>query len=158
VPLTPASASRRASQDLTLCSQDIALSLEDDAPLQGPRAAFLVDIQNPCWIYKDAALEGVASIAAAVGQIPFNFQIGEAVKKIAFAKPETAVGELVVSLGCAGEVIARLPLAPAASSQAVTALPPARIAPRSGVADLCLRFAQPALEPMWVLDSIELAR
>lgn len=158
VSLAPASASRRASQDLTLCSQDIALSLEDDAPLQGPRAAFLVDIQNPCWLYKDAALDGVTAIAASVGQIPFNFQIGEAVKKIAFAKPETAAGELLVSLGCGGEVIARLPLAPATASQAVTALPPAKIAARGGRADLCLRFAQPTLEPMWVVDSIELRR
>jgi hexosaminidase len=51
-------------------------------------------------------------------------------------------------------VIARLALAPAAANAAVTALPRAAVAPTSGKHDVCLRFAQPALEPLWVLESI----
>ena len=43
---------RRTSHELTSCTKQILLSLEDDAPLQGERAVFLVDIMNPCWIYQ----------------------------------------------------------------------------------------------------------
>ena len=47
---------RRTSHELSLCTDKIVLSLEDDAPLQGDRAVFLVDIMNPCWIYPGADL------------------------------------------------------------------------------------------------------
>jgi hexosaminidase len=148
---------RRSSQELKLCSDNISLSLEDDAPLAGPRAAFLVDIANPCWIFAGAPLDRVTGMVARVGQVPFNFQIGEDAKKIRFAKPTTAEGELEVRLGtCEGELLARLPLAPAIASHAVTALPRAALTPRQGRHDLCLRFAQNGLDPLWVLDSIEL--
>ena len=126
-------------------------------PLRGARAVFLVDIQNPCWIFKGAELGAVNGIAASVGQGPFNFQIGDDVKKIRFAPPATPEGELEVHLGsCDGELLARLPLAPATRSQAVTRLPRAKVAPRAGRYDLCLRFAQTGVDPMWVIDSIQL--
>src|SRR5687768_18610659 len=52
------------------------------------------------------------------------FRSGEAKSKIRFPKPETPAGELLVMLDrCDGEVIARLPLAPAARSEVVTVLP-----------------------------------
>ena len=131
--------------------------LEDDAPLSGPRAAFLVDVQNPCWIFPQAPLDRVQGLTASVGQVPFNFQIGEAVKKIRFPAPQTPEGELEVRLDtCEGEVVARLPLAPAAGSQAVTTLPRAPLAARPGRHDLCLRFAQRGVDPMWVIDTIRL--
>jgi hexosaminidase len=146
---------RRTSQELELCSNAIALALEDDAPFTGRRAVFAVDVQNPCWIYRGVALDRVRSMLASVGQLPFNFQIGEDVKKIRFAKPQTREGELEARLDtCEGPVIARLPLAPAAAHNAVTLLPRAPLAPTAGRHDVCLRFAQPALEPFWVLDSV----
>jgi hexosaminidase len=77
------------------------------------------------------------------------------VKKIRFPAPATPEGELEVRLdSCEGELIARLPLAPATGSQAVTRLPAAPIAPRAGRHDLCLRFAQRGVDPLWVIDSI----
>ena len=146
-----------ASQEMKLCTEDVALSLEDDAPLTGPRATFLVDVQNPCWIIPGVPLDRVSAIVARVGQVPFNFQIGEEVKKIHFPRPQTSRGELEVRLDrCDGELLARLPLAPAALSQAVTALPAAPIAPRAGRHDVCLRFAQHGIDPLWVIDSVEL--
>ena len=156
-PVRAVSVTQRRSQELKLCTQDIALSLEDDAPLSGPRAAFLVDVQNPCWIFPQAPLDRVQGLTASVGQVPFNFQIGEAVKKIRFPAPQTPEGELEVRLDtCEGEVVARLPLAPAAGSQAVTTLPRAPLAARPGRHDLCLRFAQRGVDPMWVIDTIRL--
>jgi len=41
-------------------------------------------------------------------------------------------------------------------SNALTVLPPATIAPQQGSHDLCMRFAQPRLEPLWALDTVEL--
>jgi hexosaminidase len=156
-PVVAAAPARRVSQDLKLCSEAIALNLEDDAPIAGQRAKFLVDIQNPCWIVPAADLGPGRAIVAAVGQVPFNFQIGEDVHKITFPTPSSAEGELVVRAdNCEGKVLARLPLAPAAKSQAVTTLPRAALAGLEGKHDLCLRFAQRGVDPMWVIDSIEL--
>ena len=147
----------RESRELELCTQGVALSLEDDAPLEGPRAQFLVDILNPCWIFRGAKLDGVRAIEARVGQVPFNFQVGDAAAKIAFETPVSSGGELVVRADrCDGEVIARLPLAPAAASPGVTSLSLATIERLGGTRDLCLRFAQRALEPMWVIDRVQL--
>lgn len=151
---------RRTSHEMALCSDKIALSLEDDAPVDakgGQRAVFKVDIMEPCWLFKEADLSKVRSVVAAVGQVPFNFQIGDAVKEIPLPKPATAAGELEVRLGdCKGERIAVLPLAPAAGNYAVTTLPPVEIAAREGKHDLCFMFTRKSLDPIWVVDSIEL--
>ena len=47
---------RRLSHDLEQCGSGYVLSLEDDAPLEGERAVFLVNISNPCWIWRGANL------------------------------------------------------------------------------------------------------
>jgi hexosaminidase len=146
---------RLRSQELKLCSENIALSLEDDAPLRGPRAVFLVDIQNPCWIVPAVDLDRAHALTASVGQVPFNFQIGEDARKIVFTAPTTAAGELVVQQdNCEGRILTRVPLAPAARSNAVTTLARAPLAQAQGTHDLCLRFAQHRLDPLWVVDSI----
>ncbi len=148
---------RRASRDLNLCTSNLVLSLEDDAPLQGERAVFHVDIMNPCWIYEDVDLRKGTTIAAMVGQLPFNFQIGEDVKKIPLRAPATPAGELEVRLdNCEGEKVAVLPLEPAAVNQAVTKLPAVTIGARAGQHDLCFMFTQSKIDPFWVLDAVEL--
>jgi len=147
----------RTSHELAPCSAKILLSLEDDAPLQGERAVFLVDIMNPCWIYRDADLSDVGSLAASVGQVPFNFQIGDDIKMIPLRKPHTSAGELEVRIdGCEGEKIATLPLAPAAKNYAVTELAPVPVAKRTGAHDLCFTFTQANVDPFWVLDAVQL--
>lgn len=157
VAASPLDAQRRTSHQMSLCSDKIALSLEDDAPVYGERATFLVDIMQPCWIFKEADLSSVSAIAASVGQVPFNFQIGDALKEVKFPKPATPAGELEVRVdGCAGERIAVLPLAPAAGNFDVTKLPPATIQPRMGKHDLCFTFTQKGVDPLWVLQSVEL--
>ena len=147
----------RDSHELKTCSGKLDLSLEDDAPVNGPRAVFLVDILNPCWIYSGAELDGVSAIGAAVGQLPFNFQIGDAVNQIKFRAPATAEGELEVRLdNCDGERIAVLPLKPAVNNAAVTALPPVSIAPVVGKHDLCFTFTQKGVDPMWAIKTVDL--
>jgi hypothetical protein len=53
-----------------------------------------------------------------------------------------------------------LPLAPAVAalrSTQLVALPPAKITSRAGSHDLCLRFTRKAVDPMWVIDSVQIA-
>lgn len=150
---------RHFSQDLKTCSEKLVLNLEDDAPLEGPRAVFLVDIMDPCWILPAVDLTQALSITAAVGQVPFNFQIGKDIEAIHLNPPRTAAGELEVRADrCDGAPIAVLPLAPAVGNEAVTVLPATALARQSGAHSLCFRFAQRTLDPLWTIDWVQLSQ
>jgi hexosaminidase len=149
---------RHMSQDLKSCSEKVLLSLEDDAPLRGPRAVFLVDIMNPCWIFTGVDLSDGPTLTAAVGQVPYNYQLGKDLAAVSVDQA-AAPGALVVRAGgCTGTPLAALSLAPATDNDAVTVLPAARLPARPGRHDLCLRFTQPGLDPLWVIDWLELSR
>ncbi|WP_457310061.1 family 20 glycosylhydrolase [Sphingomonas sp. UYAg733] len=146
---------RRDDTQLKLCTQGIALRLIDDAPAKGPRAAFLTDIGNPCWIYQAAPMDGVRKIAIDVGQMPFNFQIGHDVDKIRFRVPATLAGEVEVRDGCDGPRVATLPLGPAARNPAVTRLT-AALAPMTGAHDLCITYTAKGVNPLWAIGAVQL--
>ncbi len=148
---------RRLSHDLEQCSDGYLLSLEDDAPLQGERAVFLVNISNPCWIWKAADLTGSKHLRAVVGQIPFNFQIGADAAKIPLYKPETPEGELELRLdNCDGPVLDKSFLARAATNYGLSELVPLDLKGKTGKHDLCLRFTRSKIDPIWVIGSLEL--
>jgi hexosaminidase len=151
-----AALSTRNSHQLKACTDKLTLSLEDDAPAKGPRAVFLVDLMDPCWIWSAADLTEGAALTAWVGQVPFNFQIGADRDKIPLRAPATAAGELEVRLDtCEGPVAAVLPLAPAVGNPAVSKLA-GQIAPRAGVHDLCFMFTARSVDPTWVIDKVAL--
>ncbi|WP_374471118.1 beta-N-acetylhexosaminidase [Phenylobacterium sp.] len=155
-PDVPADPRYRDSRQLKLCSENIALALEDDAPVRGERAVFLTDIMNPCWIWPQADLAGVAAVRVDVGQLPFNFQIGADIKKVVAGNNRTPAGELEVRVGgCAAPPAVIVPLAQAASNPAVTAVE-AKLPPGLGRQDLCFTFTRPAVEPMWALSGVRL--
>ena len=84
-------------------------------------------------------------------------KIGDDIKMIPLRKPRTPAGELEVRIdGCEGEKIATLPLAPAAKNYAVTELAPVSISRRTGLHDLCFTFTQANVDPLWVLDAVQL--
>lgn len=147
---------RRKSQELQTCESNLVLNLEDDAPLQGERAVFLIDIMKPCWIFPQADLTDVSEIEADVGQVPFNFQIGEDIEKISFRPPRTPEGELDVRRdSCDGDIVASLPLAPAAGNPGVTTIR-GDLAHLSGAHDLCFAFTSDGIDPMWAIDQVRL--
>jgi len=157
-PRTVGPGERHLSQDLKTCTDKLVLSLEDDAPIEGARAVFLIDIMNPCWILPGVDLSHAATLTAAVGQVPFNFQIGKDIEAIKLKPPRTPAGELEVRRDtCEGEPIAVLPLAPAADNDAVTVLPAVPLSSSRGPHDLCFTFTQRTLDPMWALDWVQLA-
>jgi hexosaminidase len=146
----------RDSRELKLCSDRLALALEDDAPVRGKRAVFLVDILNPCWIYEKADMDAITGIEAGVGQVPFNFSIGADRDKIALRAPHSPYGELEVHLDkCDGPSIATMPLGPAIHGDAVTKLA-APLVETSGVHALCFVFTQKSIDPLWVLNWVQL--
>jgi hexosaminidase len=148
---------RRLSHDLEQCGDGYVLSLEDDAPVDSERAVFLVNISNPCWIWRGADLTNVTELRAKVGQIPFNFQIGKDADGIPLHKPATADGELEVRFGsCEGAPGATASLSPAVSRHGVTALPAIPIEGKSGPQDICFRFTRSKIDPIWVISSVEL--
>jgi hexosaminidase len=158
-PLTiePAALARRTDEELKPCSGKLVLRLEDDAPLEGERAVFNVDIVDPCWIWPDADLARGGSVRAAVGQLPFNFQIGRDADAIRRGDARTTAGELELRTGdCREDPVAVIPLAAAAGNPGVSILGPAAIPPQAGGGDLCLRFARPAIDPLWAIQWVEI--
>src|SRR6185295_2609627 len=150
-------ANARTSHQLAVCGDGYLLSLEDDAPIEGPRAVFYVNISNPCWIWKDVDLANPLKITATVGQIPFNFQIGKDAAGIPLPKPATRDGELEIRVGgCESAPVATIPLAAAAGNDALTTLPAASLPAQGGRKDLCFSFTRAKLDPMWVVDHLEL--
>jgi hexosaminidase len=146
---------RRTSHQLDLCSNGVPLLL-DPGDGAGPDAPFAVDIMNPCWIYRGADLSRGARITAAVAALPFNFELGADAAKIRVGDARSAEGEFEVHIdGCETPAIA-LPLAPAAMRDGVTVLPAQELPVLAGRHDLCLKFARPRLDPMWVLDWVEI--
>ncbi|MBI2260932.1 MAG: family 20 glycosylhydrolase [Caulobacterales bacterium] len=155
-PLPP-QGERRYDHQMTLCSEGIALSLIDDAPLQGERASFLLDIMNPCWIYQAADLSDGVAFEAAVGQVPFNFQIGADIEKVRLRAPRTEAGELEVRIGnCEAEPALVIPLAGAAANHGVSVVR-GELPATPGVHDLCLTFTQAEVDPIWGLDWVRLS-
>jgi hexosaminidase len=149
---------RHYSQDLETGTR-ATLNLEDDAPLEGPRAVFLIDIMDPWWMLPAVDLTHGARLTAAVGQVPFNFEIGKDIERIHLNPPRSEAGELEVRLDrCDGEPAALLPLAPAAGNDAVTQLPAAALPAVAGAHTLCFRFTQRTLDPMWAIDWVQLSQ
>jgi len=148
---------RRVSHDLEQCGGGYLLSLEDDAPIQGERAVFLVNISDPCWIWKGADLSQVKAIRATVGQIPFNFQIGGDAAKIPLHKPATKYGELEIRLDdCKGKVVASASLETAVSNFGLTPLPNIELPSQEGPHDICFTFTRAKVDPIWAIGSLEL--
>jgi hexosaminidase len=148
---------RRNSRELELCSDGVSLLLEPNAFGSGPRPLFALDIMNPCWIYKGADLSHGARLRAAVGQLPFNFEIGADAQKIRVGDARTARGELEVRIDdCDTPPVATQALPPMPADKLVNTLREITLPARAGVHDVCLRFARPRLDPMWALDWVEI--
>jgi hexosaminidase len=148
---------RRNSRELDLCSDAVSLLLEPNAFGSGPRPLFAIDIMNPCWIYKGADLSRGAQLTAAVGQLPFNFEIGADAQKIRVGDARTPEGELEVRIdGCDGPPVVTKPLAAMPAGKLTNPLSAVALPARPGRHDVCLRFARPKLDPMWALDWVEI--
>lgn len=154
--LTAALLRTRTASEMDLCTSAVSLRLEDDGPTDGVRRVHWGDIFHPCWIWKRAPLDGIASLSADVGQVPFNFSIGADLAKVKFDKPRTPTGELEVRLDrCDGPVVASIPLGAATRNSGVSTIT-GSLPPQQGRHDLCMTFTQTGPDPLWMLDRLTL--
>jgi hexosaminidase len=154
--VTPETALTRRSQQLARCTESLLLNLEDDgANAMGERGTFMLDILNPCWIWKNVDLTNGARLTVKVGQLPFNFQLGNKLDPLPVRPASRPEGELEVRFSCKGPRLATVPLTEAARNSALTELQVD--VPGRGVGDLCFTFASRAIEPMWALYSVRIA-
>ena len=156
--LDRAALSSRDNKQLALCSNEgPVLRMEDDGPVDGPRALFDVAIFEPCWQWRQAPLDGVAGLEVRAGRLPYLVQLGAEDAKRRFLPAETAHGELDVRIdGCDGPRLASAPLPATPEADGFVTVHAALPAASDGLHDLCIRFSGDTRPAMWVLDRITL--
>jgi hexosaminidase len=143
----------RMSPELTLCSTSPVIGMEQDPPQPSARPVSLANYQHPCWIYKDADLSTARSISAGVMSLPYLF--AERSPTPPTGNPVTKSGELEVHLDtCEGKVLTILPFAPAVGRIGVIKLD-AALPQTEGTHDLCMKVVRPDVNPLWVVDWVE---
>jgi hexosaminidase len=150
-----ASRLQRQDEALAMCSQGLMLRLEDDGPLTGPRAIYNVDIFNPCWLWRDAPLAGVAGVEVRAGRIPYYFQLWKDEANRKFRPVRTAHGELEIRAGCEGDLLASVPLPAAPAKDGFIDLE-AKLPAQSASGDLCFVFTGDTRPSMWAIDAVRL--
>lgn len=146
----------RNSDQLDPCTSQVVLRLEDDRPLDGPRPVYKVDIENMCWSWKDAPLDGVHKIALTVGNLPWNFSLWTDDANVVTRPKITPAGEFQVHRdSCNGPLLATLPLARATRTRLQTTLT-ASIQPTSGHHTLCIDATGDPRNGLWVIGEVQL--
>ena len=144
------------SDQLDACRNQLVLRLEDDRPLRGQRPVYKVDIENMCWLWKDAPLDGVRRIALTVGNLPWQFQLWTDNAKVVARPRATPAGEFQVHLdSCDGPLLAAYPLAEAAQTKLQTTLT-ADIPATAGHHTLCVFATGDPRDGLWAIDRMTL--
>ncbi|MGC1461489.1 MAG: family 20 glycosylhydrolase, partial [Terracidiphilus sp.] len=152
--LNELSVRRRYSQQMKLCADDPAIAMEPDPPQQNSPVV-LANYFQPCWIYRDAELTGIGKIAAGVLPLPYVFRDSNT-KLPPLGRPLTPNGNLNIHLDtCSGRVVASLPFPSAENHPGITPLQTSFPAIQ-GKHDLCVNITRPQLNPLWVVDWIQL--
>jgi len=157
--VTAASLLSRTDEHLAQCPGEgqLLLRLEDDGPADGERAIFNVDIFNPCWLWKDADVEGIAKLRVRAGQIPYYFQLAHDEPNRRFAPKRSAHGEMDILGGqCDGKPLASVTLPAAPGADGFITLEAALPRSLKGTQNLCVRFTGDTRPTMWVLDEMTL--
>ncbi|MET0814806.1 MAG: family 20 glycosylhydrolase [Pseudoxanthomonas sp.] len=145
----------RTDEELAMCTGALMLRLEDDGPREGERAIFNADIFNPCWEWKGADLDGIASISVRAGRMPYYFQLAHDEPARKFKPARSAHGEMEIRAGCEGAVLASVPLPAEPDADGFLTLE-AKIEPIAEPQDLCVFFTGDTRPAMWVLDRVTL--
>jgi hexosaminidase len=144
------------SDALQDCSHQLPLRLAGPLRPDGTREVLRVDVTDPCWRWPDAPLDGVKGIAVRVARLPWNFQLGHDNDKVVLHKTHSRYGELEVhGEGCAGPLLASLPLAADTARPAPQVLQ-ASLTPPPGSHELCLYFTRHTPDPLWAIERVQL--
>lgn len=154
--LDAASIRRRASQQLRLCNDKLALNLEGAAVSGRPDPAYLINPQDACWIYQAADLTGIQHLTVGFTRLPFNFGLDAGHNSVILHPPRTPGGELEVRQdSCVTDPIAVAAVAPQAvgTHSELSLSLPARV----GRHDLCFTFTSLGFDPMLAMDWVQLS-
>ncbi len=154
--LDAASLLTRSDEELAMCTGALMLRLEDDGPLDGERAIFNADIFNPCWEWKAADLDGIASIEVRAGRMPYYFQLAHDEPARKFKPAASVNGELEIRAGCDGKLLATVPLPAAPDADGFLTLKAPLKTATTGPQNLCIFFTGDTRPAMWVLDRVTL--
>ncbi len=157
--ITAASLLTRNDQQLAMCPGEgkLLLRLEDDGPADGERAIFNVNIFNPCWLWKDADVDGIARLRVRAGQIPYYFQLAHDEPARKFSPARSAHGEMDVLNGtCESKPLVSVPLPATPGADGFITLEAALPRSLKGPQDLCVRFTGDTRPTMWVVDEVTL--
>ena len=150
----------RRDDELLTCPGpgQLLLRLEDDGPVDGPRAVFNVNIFNPCWRWADADLTGIRTLKVRAGRIPYYFQLAHDEPQRKFEAATRPHGEMNVRRGdCSGPALADVPLPASLGADGFVTLEAALPKQLTGKGDLCINFTGDTRPAMWVLDEVTLA-
>ena len=145
----------RQDEALAMCSQGLMLRLEDDGPLDGPRAIYNVDIFNPCWLWRDAPLADITAVKIRAGRIPYYFQLWKDEAHRKFRPARTAHGELEIHAGCDGDLLASVPLPAEPAKDGFIDLD-VTLSKQVPNGDLCFFFTGDTRPAMWAIDEVRL--
>ena len=138
---------RRTSWEMDQCTNDLPL-----AQRSRDGKVAMVNVMNPCWIYRGLDLGPVRGFDVSVAPLPFNFQIGRDIKKIPLYPAAAPRGQLEIRQDdCRGPVLATVKLPQTRTFTTIHAV----IAASNGVHDLCLNFARRKVNPVWAIDWIQ---
>jgi hexosaminidase len=138
---------RRTSWDMDQCTNDLPL-----AQRSRDGKVSMVNVMNPCWVYRRLDLTGLKGFDIAVAPLPFNFQIGRDIKKIPLYPTASLAGQLEIRRDdCHGPVLAILTLPKTRGFKTIHAM----ITPSDGVHDICLNFVRRKVDPVWAIDWVQ---
>lgn len=147
VKLDARSILRRDSYTMDQCSDDLPLAQRNG------RTVMMVNVMNPCWIYRGLDTSAITGMDVSVAPLPFDYEIGKDALKIPLYPKALPQGQLELRLdSCTGDLLATLPL-PAKATGFSTLH--AAFAPHAGVHDVCLLFARRKVDPVWSIDWVE---
>jgi hexosaminidase len=149
---------RLNSDQLQPCKPGQGLPLRLPGPaLGGGQAVFLVDIFDPCWIYPHANLGAAARVVIAVAELPYNYQLWKDDDKVVLRKPVHPGGELQIHQDrCDGDVLATIGLAGIVLENGAARLE-ATLPHPAGTHDLCFMINRATRNPLWAIDTVQLA-
>ena len=160
----PRAGRRRRSQELEPVQRaQLALVARGRRAAARARArVFLVDIMNPCWICAACGPRRGRRASwrrVGPGAVQLPDRRGREEDPLAPRPRRPRASSRCALGGCDGELLARLPLAPAARLARGHRACRARRSRRAPAATTsACASPQRALDPMWVIDSVELAR
>ncbi len=158
--ITAADLLTRTDERMQPCATEgPVLRMQDDGPFSGERALFDVAIMQPCWLWENAPLQGIAGIEVRAGRLPYI--INQSAKEDAarsYLPARSAHGELDVRMdSCDGETIASAPLPAAPDADGFVTLHAVLARRLDAPHALCIRFSGDFRPQMWVLDRATLS-